>query len=77
MFEIGAKLLETSKKNVHQKFGKERDLLSLLTRANMDPDLPESQRMSDEDVLSRLYFPSPPVFILPSHRNTYVPICWT
>ena len=29
------------------------DLLTALVRANMDTDLPESQRMSDEDVLSR------------------------
>jgi hypothetical protein len=30
-----------------------RDLLSLLIRANMSRDLPECQRMSDEDVLAR------------------------
>ena len=29
------------------------DLLSVLIKANMDPDIPESQRMNDEDVLSR------------------------
>ena len=35
-----------------------RDLLSLLVRANMDTDIPESQKMSDEDVLARA-FPYP------------------
>lgn len=30
------------------------DLLSVLIKANMDPDIPESQRMVDEDVLSRM-----------------------
>ena len=30
-----------------------RDLLSLLLRANMAEDLPESQRLSDRDTLSR------------------------
>ncbi len=30
-----------------------KDLLSVLIRANMDTDLPESQRLSDEDVLAR------------------------
>jgi hypothetical protein len=30
-----------------------RDLLSLLIRANMSSDLPDSQRLSDEDVLAR------------------------
>ena len=30
-----------------------RDLLTLLLKANMSTDIPESQRMSDEDVLAR------------------------
>jgi hypothetical protein len=30
-----------------------RDLLSLLVQANMETDLPENHRMSDEDVLAR------------------------
>ncbi len=33
--------------------GRSRDLLSLLLRANMSTDIPESQRMSDEDVIAR------------------------
>ena len=32
-----------------------RDLLSALVRSNMDTELPDSQRMSDEDVLARAY----------------------
>lgn len=32
-----------------------RDLLSLLVRANMATDIPESQRLSDEDVLARAF----------------------
>jgi hypothetical protein len=31
-----------------------RDLLSLLVRANMATDIPESQRITDEDVLARM-----------------------
>ena len=34
-----------------------RDLLSLLVRANMETDLPASQRMSDQDVLARMWLP--------------------
>ena len=34
-----------------------RDLLSLLIKANMASDIPESQRLPDEDVLARA-FPS-------------------
>ncbi len=30
-----------------------KDLLSVLIKANMDTDLPESQRLPDEDVLAR------------------------
>ena len=32
-----------------------RDLLTLLLKANMATDIPESQRLSDEDVLARAY----------------------
>lgn len=36
-----------------------RDLLSALVQANMDTELPENQRMNDEDVLARkLTFPN-------------------
>ena len=31
----------------------ERDLLTLLLKANMATDIPDSQRLSDEDVLAR------------------------
>ncbi len=33
-----------------------RDLLTLLIKANMATDIPENQRMTDEEVLSRAYF---------------------
>lgn len=57
MSRIGNQLLRDSKKaneNTTEKSSwKARDLLSLLLRANMATDLPEHQRMSDEDVLAR------------------------
>jgi len=34
-----------------------KDILSLLIQANTMQDLPEAQRMTDEDVLSRVYKP--------------------
>ena len=34
---------------------KSRDLLTRLMRANMAEDLPEDQRMSDEEIVSREY----------------------
>ena len=42
---------------VEKKDFKNKDLLSLLVKANMATDLPESGRMSDEDVLAREYTP--------------------
>ena len=35
-----------------------RDLLTLLIKANMATDIPDSQRLSDEDVLARTYLPN-------------------
>ena len=32
-----------------------KDLLSVLINANMDADVPESQRLSDDDVLARTF----------------------
>ena len=39
---------EISGKSLH-----DRDLLTLLIKANMSTDIPENQRLSDEDVLAR------------------------
>ena len=59
MRRIGQELLREKKINIdenanaekEQGRGSGKDLLSVLVRANMDTELPESQRMSDEDVL--------------------------
>ncbi|KAF8214829.1 cytochrome P450 [Mycena galopus ATCC 62051] len=59
MTRISRALLENSKKEMVDSgvFGADagggRDLLSLLVRANTAKDLPETQRLSDEDVLAR------------------------
>ena len=34
-----------------------RDLLTVLLKANMATDIPDNQRLSDEDVLARTCFP--------------------
>lgn len=66
----------------------ERDLLSLLIRANMDTDLPEIQRLSDDDVLARtcsptqkadaflelLLSPEVPTFLVAGHETTRLAI---
>lgn len=60
MDSIGSKLLDESKaaaiaseKNGENSTSQHRDLLTLLVRANTAKDLPDNQRLSDEDVLAR------------------------
>jgi hypothetical protein len=59
MERIGRELLEKSKQSlqsvekVEKSTLKGRDILTLLLRANMATDLPEHQRMSEEEVVSR------------------------
>jgi hypothetical protein len=57
MARIGNQLLRESKARAAGTGEKERgrDLISLLVQANMETDLPASQRMSDEDVLARTW----------------------
>jgi len=65
MDRIGNQLLKESKAALAEaneekdEIFKKRDLLSLLLKANLSTDIPESQRMNDRDVLARksLYLP--------------------
>ena len=59
-----------------------RDLLSLLVKANMATDIPESQKLSDKDVIARtcppfdamctdlLYSTEVPTFLVAGHETT-------
>lgn len=51
--EILATTESSAKGDVEKKNFEGRDLLSLLIKANMATDLPESARMTDEEILSR------------------------
>lgn len=60
MNRIGRKLLAESKaavavaeKDGEQETSQNRDLLSLLVRANTAKDIPENHRLSDADVVAR------------------------
>lgn len=57
MRRIGLGLLRDSRQKIAEGHSADsagsRDLLSLLVRANMSKDIPESQRLSEEDVLAR------------------------
>jgi cytochrome P450 len=58
--EIGQKLLDQTKAHLNATGEKgetwrAKDLLSLLVRSNMNKDIPDSQRMSDVDVIARTF----------------------
>ena len=54
-------LAETREKgHVERKDMAERDLLTLLIRANLATDVPESQRLTDDEVLARKFPRLPP-----------------
>ncbi|TFK60962.1 cytochrome P450 [Pluteus cervinus] len=74
MNRIGRDLLRESQAHgldAQQASGKRRDLLSLLVRANMSKDIPESQRMSDEDVVAQV-----PTFLAAGHETTSTGTTW-
>ncbi|KAJ3724075.1 cytochrome P450 [Lentinula raphanica] len=48
-----------------------RDLLSLLVRSNMSKDIPEQQRMTDEDVIAQV-----PTFLVAGHETTSTAVTW-
>ncbi|KAI0075643.1 cytochrome P450 [Panus rudis PR-1116 ss-1] len=49
----------------------ERDLLTLLIKANMATDVPENQKLSDEDVLAQI-----PTFLAAGHETTSSSVIW-
>ncbi|OSD00673.1 cytochrome P450 [Trametes coccinea BRFM310] len=64
-------LRESSEKNgsVGRQSLQGRDLLTLLIKANMATDIPDSQRLSDEDVLAR-------AFLVAGHETTSTATTW-
>ncbi|KAJ7154854.1 cytochrome P450 [Mycena crocata] len=75
MVRIGKKLLEESKKDIVENgafaMGRGRDLLTLLVRANTSKELPENQRLSDEQVLAQV-----PTFLVAGHETTSTAVTW-
>ncbi|KAJ7431659.1 cytochrome P450 [Mycena galericulata] len=57
MNSIGRQIISTSKDSLmasqREKTDSKRDLLSVLLKANLSSDLPESQRLSDAEVIAR------------------------
>ncbi|KAF7291237.1 hypothetical protein MIND_01267400 [Mycena indigotica] len=84
MFRVGSDILARSKgalgicvpdasRGAGSKVGLEgkRDLLSILLRANVDPDVPARQRLSDEEVISQI-----PTFLIAGHETTSTAVSW-
>ncbi|KAF8809593.1 cytochrome P450 [Phlegmacium glaucopus] len=75
MRHIGSDLLKQSKASHEDdkgiKSSGRKDILSLLVQANAMQDLPEVQRMSDEDVLAQI-----PTFLIAGHETTSVAMAW-
>ncbi|KAF9235972.1 cytochrome P450 [Melanogaster broomeanus] len=57
---------EIDKSSIH-----DRDLFTLLVKANMATDIPESQRLSDEDVLGQFF-----TFLIVGHETTSTATTW-
>ncbi|CDO71507.1 hypothetical protein BN946_scf184910.g6 [Trametes cinnabarina] len=57
--------------NVGRQSLQGRDLLTLLIKANMATDIPDSQRLSDEDVLAQV-----PTFLVAGHETTSTATTW-
>lgn len=80
MRQIGKDLLRERKAGLdnnadeekEQGQGRGADLLSALVRANLDTELPESQRMTDEDVVAQV-----PTFLVAGHETTSTETMWT
>ncbi|CAL1696958.1 unnamed protein product [Somion occarium] len=79
---IGQQLLQEKKKALQAQATAEkrgvkrddlqgRDLLSLLIKANMATDVPDNQRLSDEDVLAQV-----PTFLIAGHETTSASVTW-
>ncbi|KAF8206821.1 cytochrome P450 [Mycena galopus ATCC 62051] len=73
MKRIGRQLLEDSKRDIAENgdAGRGRDLLSLLVRANTSKELPENQRLSDDDVIAQV-----PTFLVAGHETTSTAVTW-
>ncbi|KAF8207168.1 cytochrome P450 [Mycena galopus ATCC 62051] len=77
MFSIGRALLEQSKLKAAKETARNpplsgrRDLLSLIVKANMTTNIPDGQRLSDEEVIGQI-----PTFFLAGHETTSSAIAW-
>ncbi|KAF7308128.1 Cytochrome P450 [Mycena chlorophos] len=77
---IGAEIVRKSKDLIRRRgankksaaiSGAQRDILSVLLKANLSEGIPESQRMSDAEVVAQI-----PLFFLAGHETTSTAAAW-
>ncbi|KIJ62084.1 hypothetical protein HYDPIDRAFT_114926 [Hydnomerulius pinastri MD-312] len=66
-----ARASATEKGEIEKSSLQGRDLLTLLVKANMATDVPESQKLKDEDVLAQV-----PTFLVAGHETTSTSTTW-
>ncbi|KAJ7735826.1 cytochrome P450 [Mycena maculata] len=76
MFTISSEIVSTSKANIKASTGEKslsgrRDLLSVLLKSNLSPNIPESQRLSDAEVVDQI-----PAFFVAGHETTSSAVSW-
>ncbi|KAI1785120.1 cytochrome P450 [Ganoderma leucocontextum] len=83
MHRIGMQLLRERKAEIMREYGEEgtgavekkdvqgRDLLTLLIKANMATDIPDSQRLTDEEVIAQV-----PTFLVAGNETTSTSTTW-
>ncbi|KAJ7447787.1 cytochrome P450 [Mycena galericulata] len=77
MDSIGRQIVSNSKANLKASEGEKtlygrKDLLSVLLKSNLSTDIPESQRMSDAEVIAQI-----PTFFLAGHETTSSAVAWS
>ncbi|KAI0267368.1 cytochrome P450 [Gloeopeniophorella convolvens] len=68
----GASTGADGKAIIEKKDVQDHDLLSLLIKSNLARDMPENQRMSDEDIMHQV-----PTFLVAGHETTSTGLTWT
>ncbi|KAF7340380.1 hypothetical protein MVEN_01957500 [Mycena venus] len=73
MFSVAGRIVSDSIRTSDgaKSFGAKKDLLSVLLRANLSKDIPESQRLSDTEVVSQI-----PAFFVAGHETTSTATAW-
>ncbi|KAJ7609498.1 cytochrome P450 [Roridomyces roridus] len=75
MLSIGKKIVERNlaamKEDGQTALGGKRDLLSVLLKANLSPDVPESQRLTEHEVIAQI-----PTFLFAGHETSSSAVTW-